>query len=65
MSLPTKEQLEVFEKAKLKCPFCGEWASGQFTGESKDALYFGCCDRVLVCNDLGLYEETAEECDED
>jgi formate dehydrogenase maturation protein FdhE len=60
MEHPTKEELKKFEKAKEVCPFCGEKYSAVYTGDSKTGLYFSCCDRVLVCNDLGLFEETDE-----
>ena len=58
MKHPTKKELKEFEKAKEKCPFCSEKNSAQYTSPDKDGLYFGCCDRVLVCNDIGLFEET-------
>ena len=55
---PNKEELEEFEKAKKQCPFCKEKNTALYRGKSKDSLYFPCCDRALVCNDIGLFEET-------
>ena len=57
---PTEEERKKFDEAKVKCPFCGEMYTSTYTGDSLTGLYFGCCDRVLVCNDLGLFEETDE-----
>lgn len=54
---PNKEELEEFEKAKKQCPFCKEKDTSVYAG-AKDALLFTCCNRVLVCNDIGLFEET-------
>lgn len=57
MIRPTEKELKEFEKAKEKCPFCGEEFSAQYRGDDENSLYFGCCDRVLVCNDIGLFGE--------
>ena len=45
-----------------KCPFCGDTSVGSrlWRSDLHDSIYFSCCDRVLVCDDLGLFEETEE-----
>lgn len=55
-----REDLEEFEKAKKICPFCKTKDSAIYRSDAKDSLYFPCCDRALVCNDIGLFEETDE-----
>lgn len=57
---PTKQELKEFEKAKEQCPFCKDISAGarHYRSKEKDSIYFSCCDRVLVCNDIGLFEET-------
>ena len=55
---PTEKELKLFEEAKKHCPFCDESDSMLWRGDEHDSIYCTVCGRVLVCNDIGLFEET-------